>query len=441
MLTTEASSWVFTGRGSMVTVSGLLVSVLALATLVGCGTGGSLVLNPPTGSFSKASVKGSYVYQIHGVSVVNGVVYREVGVFTADGAGAITGGSDDSSANPAGAAVSGTYTVSPDGTGFINMSTSLGQVNLALTIVSSGKLDLIESDNTLNAAGAAELQDSTAISARPNGTFVFRLHQEASAQSQNTPSSQLGALTLTSGSGTGTMDQNLGGTLSTDSLAATFNSPGSLGRGTGNFFDSTASFTTSFVYYTVSNSKIVFLVTNPSSVGSGSAEVQTGTLSSGLAGNYAFGSRGDDAFSLDGLATVGQFTANSGSISGVEDVMQDGTFSPNVTLSECYSSQTSGRVVVTNCSSTTPTQVFWMVNPSRAFFFDINGTAVQDGTADLQTASSFTVATVKGQFAMVMDGIDLTPELLSRVGVLQFDGTQKAVVTELINSSASLSGG
>lgn len=426
---------------SISTASCLFLGIFSLAATVGCGNGGSVVLNPSTGNFSKGSLKGSYVYQIHGASVANGVVYREVGVFTADGAGNITSGSDDYSANPAGTAVSGSYTVSQDGTGFISMTTSLGQINLAITIVNSSKVDLIESDNSLNAAGVAELQNSSATSAPPNGTFVFRLHEEASVESQNTSSSHVGAFTVSSGTGTGTMDENLGGALYTDSIAPTFNPPGSLGRGTGSLFDSTANFTTSFVYYIVNSGKVVLLVTNPGAVGSGSAEVQTGVVSGGLSGSYAFGSRGDDSFSLYGLATVGQFTASAGSISGVEDFVRDGNYSSGVAVSGCYSSQASGRVVVTNCSSPSPTQVFWMVTPSRAFFLVSNGSTVQDGTADLQTLNSFSASSIKGQFAVVMDGFDLTPELLSRVGALQLDGTQRAVFTELVNASASRAGG
>lgn len=418
-----------------------VLGIGSLLATVACGNGGSVVLNPSSGSFSKSSLKGSYVYQIHGASVVNGVVYRQVGVFSADGAGNITGGVDDSSANSAGVAVSGSYTVSQDGTGFINMTTSVGTINLAMTLVDSSKVYLIEADAALNASGIAELQDSTAIKTSPTGTFAFRLHQEASAQNQNTAASQVGAFTVSSGAATGSMDQNLGGTLVTDSLTPSFNSPGSLGRGTGSFFDSTANFTTKLVYYIVTSGKLVLLVTTPGAVGSGSAELQSGAVAGGLSGSYAFGSQGDDAFSIYGVATVGQFNASAGSLHGVEDVAQDGNYSASVSISACYSSQASGRVVLTNCSSATPVQVFWMVSPSRALFLDISGTTIQDGTADLMIVNSFSASTLKGQFAIVMGGLDLTPELLSRAGVLVFDGTQKAVLTELVNASASLSGG
>jgi len=121
------------------------LGMLSLVAVVGCGTGGSSpTLVHTTGNFTNGSLKGSYVYQIHGVSSVNGSVYRQVGVFTADGNGNITGGTDDSSINAGGTAVSGVYTVGNDGTGFLTINTSLGQITLGITLVSSSKLELIE---------------------------------------------------------------------------------------------------------------------------------------------------------------------------------------------------------------------------------------------------------------------------------------------------------
>jgi len=137
--------------------------LLFLLTLTGCGSnnGTTLTLHP-TGNYSVASLRGSYVYQIHGTTVSG--PYRELGVFTADGAGNITSGSDDfdagaiSSSNP-----TGSYQVSSDGTGFIALnSTGLGQNNgvsqitLAITLVSSSKVNLIEADAFAEAAGVAK---------------------------------------------------------------------------------------------------------------------------------------------------------------------------------------------------------------------------------------------------------------------------------------------
>jgi hypothetical protein len=424
---------------------GFVLGMLAVISGVGCG-GSSPVVVHTTGNFSNASLTGSYVYQIHGAAS-NGALYRQVGVFTADGNGNITG-TDDSSINASGTAIAGTYTVASDGTGFITFTnSSLGSgIQLAITLVSSSTVDLIENDPSLNAAGTAVQQDTTATATTPSGTFVFGLHQEQAAQNVNTEASQVGAFALSSGIGTGAIDQNLGGTFSSLTLSATFNAPGAGGRGTGTFLDST-SFTTDFVYYIVNSGRLALLVTNTNAVGSGTAEVQSGAVSGGLSGSYAFGSRGDDSF-LYGLATVGQFTASSGTITGNEDAMVDGTYTANSAFSACYTTGAvggiNGRVAVilngSGACSGTPSQVFWMVSPSRAYFIDINLTQFQDGTADLQTTSSFSTSTFNGQFALVMDGLDRTPEeegegdlLLGRVGALQFNGSGTSDLTELVN--------
>jgi hypothetical protein len=82
-----------------------------------------------------------------------------------------------------------------------------------------------------------------------------------------------------------------------------------------------------------------------------------------------------------------------------------------------------------------------MVSPSRAFFlFNDPSNAVEDGTADLQTTTSITASSLKGQYAIVMDGTDVTPEGLARIGTLQFDGTSKLTLVEFANASQSGTG-
>jgi len=430
------------------------LGILSLLVAIGCGSGNGIVVPNPTGNFSNASLNGQYVYEVHG-SLVSGQPYREFGVFTADGAGHITSGTDDFATTNSGGVLTnsttGSYTVANDGTGFISLgptvlstSANVSQVTFAITLASSSKIALMEADSFADGAGTSELQDPTALATTPSGTFVFRLHQTISAQGGGSSASQVGAITISGGAITGNMDQNLGGTTSQLTLTSgTMNAPVS-GLGSGTFTDS-SSVTTDFFYYVVNSGEFVMLVSTPSAVGSGSAEAQTGTVGNGLSGSYAFGSRGDDNFStgfFDGIATVGRFTASSGAISGLEDSMQDGTYSASVPLSSCYTAASTGRVVVTNCSGAI-SQIFWMVNPSRAFFLNNDSTVIEDGTADLQTASSFAASSLKGQFALVMDGIGgigLTPEILARVGTLQFDGSSKLVLIELANASGFGSG-
>lgn len=433
----------------------LCVGSLSLAAAVGCGTGGgSNVIINPQGSLSNSTLNGSYVYQVRGVANLgtNFVPYREVGVFIADGAGHITGGTDDSSFSSTGTQITGgTYGVAADGTGTITLNTSsFGiPINFAITVASSSQLQMIENDNVLFAGGNAQQQNSAAAGATPSGTFVFRLHQEESAQNVAQEASQVGAFTVSNGSGSGAMDQDLNGTLTSPNLTVALNAPGTGGRGTGTITDTSANFPTDFVYYIVNSSELALLVDDTNAVGSGSAEAQSGvTTGTGLSGTYAFGSRGDDlSVGIDGVATVGQFTASSGALTGNEDLMQDGTYTPNTAFpSTCYgvgsAGGINGRVVATNgsgapCSGTT-TQVFWMVSPSRAFFLDDSGLTIQDGTADLQTVNSFNAATFKGQFAVGMDGVDLVNgQLLARVGALNFDGSSNLTFSENVSGSSS----
>ena len=433
----------------------LVLSTLLLISAIGCGNGGGPVIQHPSGNYSNADLNGSYVYEIHGfiVNFASFQPYREVGVFTADGNGHITGGADDSSLGAVGAAVTGTYSIAPDGTGFLTMSTSVGNITLAVTFVRNCSqanpvactptIYLMEADSGIDSAGIAEQQDQAVVGTTPAGNFVFRVHQEVSAENSG-PSGEVGGVTIASGSGSGSMDQNLAGAFSSPNVTWTLNAPGGSGRGTGSFQNATTSFTTNFVYYIVNASKVVLLVTNINAVGSGDAELQAGAVGGGLSGNYAFGSRGDDSLSYAGTHTVGQFTATSGSITGTEDINQDGSVSSNVALTECTTVAASGRVaanVVSGGSCTgTLAQVFWMVSPSRAFFVNASSSAAEDGTADAQSTTSFSNASFTGQYAIVMDGFDISPETLARIGTLQFDGASKLTLNELVNASNSLSG-
>jgi hypothetical protein len=308
----------------------------------------------------------------------------------------------------------------------------------------------MEADNFASGAGSAELQTATAISSAPNGTFVFRMHQEVDAQN-STSASQVGFFTIASGSlSSGSMDQNLfpvGSNLLT-LTGGTFSAPSTLGTGTGSFTDSSP-FTTNFLYYIVNSAKFIMLVSNSGAVGSGSAELQTGAVGSGLQGTYAFGSNGDDFQFNNDVATVGEFTGSGATISaGQLDAFQKAqNYSQDVSFTGTATTATNnpspqGRVQVTlNESGTSVPVIFWMVSPTRAFFLNNLTTRAEDGTADLQTTTSFSAATFKGQFAFLMNGMDLPSnalfEGLARIGTLQFDGSSKLILVELVNASQS----
>jgi hypothetical protein len=443
-----------------------LCFLVGLASLIGAaGCGGSGVILPhQTGNYSDASFKGSYVYEMHGfLADGNNSPYRETGVIIADGVGNITGGVDAFSSTAFtgvptqnAAPVTGAYNIASDGTGQILLSSTplaaaagAPQISLAVTLASNSQAELMEADAFASGAGTAELQDPTAISTAPSGTFVFRLHQEVETPTL-APASEVGFFTFSGGSLiAGSMDQNVlsVGFSSLNLTSGTLSAPTTLGDGTGSFSDSSG-VTTDFLYYIVNSGKFILLASNANALGSGSAEAQTGAVGNGFAGSYTFGSRGDHLgnFTLyAGVATVGQFAGSGATItSGALDSMQDGTYTQQATTftgaptTGTNNPSPQGRVQVT-LSTGTP-MIFWMVSPSRAFFLDAPNTAAEDGTADLQTGTSFSAASLKGQFAIVMDGVDVNPEGLARIGTLQFDGASRLTLVELVNSSQSGSG-
>ena len=78
----------------LIRTPGLGATVLGLFAAIGCGSGSTNIIHT-TGNYSNASLNGTYVYEIHGDSL--GGFYREIGAFTADGAGpngTITGSED-----------------------------------------------------------------------------------------------------------------------------------------------------------------------------------------------------------------------------------------------------------------------------------------------------------------------------------------------------------
>src|SRR5437899_1879635 len=327
----------------------LLSCLISLMFSLACGSGTNL-FNQGSGNLSNASLKGQYAYQLTGVDT--SAFFREAGVFTADGNGNITGGTDDFSEGTTitSGSSSGSYTISNDGTGVFAISISDGRaLQLAVTLVSSSKVYLMvtQTFDFANGAGIAELQDAAAFAAPPTGTFTFRTHNVSTAQGS---SATVGAFTVSGGTVSGSEDVNRAGLLSSPTFTGSFNSPDTGGRGTGLFTDS-ANVTSTFIYYVVAANNVRFFSTNTGSPGLGRAETQTGGAfaNTSLAGNYVFGSSGDTNFSVAGTKRVGRFSAGGErTISGgTLDSVEDGTAFTNITFTGTYSTVSNGRATVT----------------------------------------------------------------------------------------------
>ena len=407
----------------------LLTGVGSLVFSVACGgfgTGGNGGGGGGgNGSFSNASLSGQYAYQLKGYS---SGPFREAGVFTADGNGHITSGKDDLAFGTTVLPDNSTGTYQVDGNGiatvFLNFAGG-GSSTFVITLSSSSQFYMIETDSGAVASGTAQKQDTTAFASVPNGTFVMRMHTVNSAQSL---SSTIGAFTVTGGSVTGSMDKKTGASFAPTTITGSLNFPdATTGRGSGTFQDTGTGATTSFQYYVVDASHLIFFSTDAGVLGIGQAEKQTGGpfTTASFTGPYAFGTSGDTTTPnfLENTNTAGRFTGDgSGTISaGVLDNVTNGTVA-NVTFTGTYTVANTGRAAVTLAEgSNNIQQVYWMISPNRAFFITNSPTSIEDGILDTQVGT-FSNSSLNGIYAFGITGFDgnLTNDL---TGTLTANGT------------------
>jgi hypothetical protein len=161
-----------------------------------------------------------------------------------------------------------------------------------------------------------------------------------------------------------------------------------------------------------------------------------------LNGSYAYGSGGDTLNFIGGVHTVGRFTSDgAGNLSaGAFDNVQDGVPATNIAYTGTYSMASNGRaaLVISPTAGGTGNQIYYMVNPNRAFFLVVDPSKVAEGSADLQLVSSFTNGTVNGQFGYFNHGFFISPpNTLDRVGTLTWDGSGGLTLNEFVNTSGS----
>ena len=399
-----------------------LAAISGIFLTAGCGSSNGTIQSLG-GGFSTSSLKGQYVITQTGVGVVQvgtgTAFFSETTVFTADGNGKITVTVDDFDqvGGPYNlpASETGIYSIASDGTG----SLSFGGLNFAITMIDDSHFYIIEQDLFATASGLGEKQDTTAFTAAPSGTFVFKAHNIGT-------SSRVGGITITGGAIAGTEDLLTPGILSSSQAIATttaMTAPDS--NGSGKF---TLSDGSSFNYYVVSAGKFHFMSNSTSgSLEIGQAETQTGSSFSlatlGAGDSYVFGSSGDTSNPL-GIHSAGVFTSDgNGKITGGEvDYVQDASVNSMLTVSggsyTLAASNGRGQINLTLTGGTISPQIFWMVDGSHAYFLADSTAAVEDGTFSLQSGAPFTALTAlttPGTF--LMDGFDVAYK--DRVGLFK----------------------
>jgi hypothetical protein len=409
-----------------------LAAISGIFLTAGCGSSSSVIVK---GGFNKGSLKGSYAFTVKGYGLNVGTstaanFFVEGGVFTSDGNGNITAGTDDfvervgnTTQAFTGSAVTGTYTMNKDGTGDLTFNfTAGGSEIFRITLSDTGHLYMEEEDGFGTSAGSAELQDSTLLSTIPSGNFVFRTHDVF-------VSATMGKMAISAGavSGSFVMVQNGAAVTGSIGAGASMTAP-TAGRGTITY--SVNGLTHSAEYYVVSSSKFSLLDTTTNILSIGLAEQQSAIAFSAasLSGSYAFGSSGETT-TPGFVNTVGVFTTDGVSqvTAANYDSVQDGSVSSNVTGTGTYVIDNSAGNGSGSLTLGGFTRDIWMVSPSRAYFIALNGSNVEDGTLD-QQSGTFTSTSLSTQAAFFMDGFDGNSGsgdglLKDRVGTLVPSGT------------------
>jgi hypothetical protein len=412
----------WTVKKSAMRLAAALAVAGTLILAVGCGSSGSPV--PVKGGFSNASLKGSYAYTLkgYGFNVNSNAAnfFGEGGVFTTDGNGHITAGTDDfvevvgsTTQFFPNSPVTGIYSINRDGTGDLQFNFTAGGFEVfRVTLSDTGDLYMEEEDGNGTSAGSAHLQTSTTT---PNGTFVFRTHDVQ-------VSATMGTMVISTGAVSGSFLMVQNGAAVTGSIGAggSMTAPTG-GRGTVTY--TVNGVTHSAEYYVVSSSKFLLLDSTTNILSVGLAEQQSNITFSAasLTGPYAFGSSGETATS-GFINTAGAFTTDGVSqiTAATFDSVQDGSVSSDVTATGTYLIDNS----VGNGSGSFTlgglTRDIWMVSPSRAYFIALNGTNVEDGTVD-QQSGTFTNTSLNTQAAFFMDGFNSNQVLFGNITDVAFE--------------------
>ena len=264
---------------------------------LGAVAGGEINLQPDASVFKPSSLIGTYSFNFSGLS--SGLTEQsEVGEFVADGdpghtgTGTITSGELDINNNGVIPITSGNYTVSSNGRGTATRVTSAGTFTFDLYMVSANRAKFIETDALATLAGDAFKQQtivSWGVNAL-NGPIVLETAGAGPAGFVADVGSFTSDGPATFVAGSGTLDQNSGGTAtSASSLGGTYTLDAS-GRGTLIIPGHT------YVFYMISPTSAVIQETTAGVVAHGFlAQPQGGPFTTAsLSGSYALNLTGNE---------------------------------------------------------------------------------------------------------------------------------------------------
>ena len=424
-----------------------LAGSLALGLYAAACGGGNGTFTPtptptptPQGSYSLASLNGTYAFSMSGTDNTQGLSISRIGSFHADGQGNITMAIED--VNDGGsfstfnftAAPASNYTMSSNGRGVLTLShpnvvnPSLADnftFSIALDSTSSGLM--IETDGSSTMSGNFRLQT---ISSTLATAYAFDVSGVDLGNS--TSASFIGQFTTNGVSGVtgGEMDVNDGAspsgaiTLQPGTITLDATNFSNFGRGTMTLNTTLNSqiLNLSYVFYVVDGSHLVLVENDTVAATSGSATAQTAvpTTVAAFPGSFVF-AVGGAAISqgvFGGLARAGRFTSDAnGNVTnvsldedfsgGVNAFPKAGGFS-NVTVTIDAAGTGRGTLNFTDVTRNQPFQyVFYMASATQGFIQDDSPNVVADGSITAQSGT-FTAASIAGSYAINWSGVNLS---------------------------------
>jgi hypothetical protein len=364
---------------------------------------GSSIATVTTVQFSSSSLKGNYVFSLTGIDLTGNAFYA-VGAFTADGNGNITGGEEDyngvSSGYVLAPSLTGTYVVTPDGRGTLNLIVpaippKTFSYAFAIQALNNAVLNEID-NNVVNATGNLEAQSSG--TPQPSGNYAFGFAGSGASCGPG-PVNANGIFAMSGGNIGGVQDANCGGSITQSrSLSGVYSNIDGMGRGTGSLSISTGR--SSFAYYVVSPNRYRFVSLAASVLFLGSADLQTQPSFAGtdFNGSYVITT---SANTVAGVSyTLIQFNASGGNISaGYYDVNNTGSVG-NSSLTGAYSLNANGRISGSfTASSVNLPFAMYMISPSQAYYLDERTIAIGGGNVYAQNSAVTTNAAWAGSYA------------------------------------------
>jgi hypothetical protein len=296
-------------------------------------------------AFNNASLTGNYIFQLSGMDTSSKPM-GEIGLFTSDGAGNITAGSEDksdfgvTSFNPT---LTGSYSISSNGRGTLMLSNPAGSSNFVVYVISANKINLIEVDPSPSSilSGAAEKQASQVFS---NGTltggYAYLLNRA--------PAANLGVFDVIGravfdgkGNVSGGTQDEVGSGLQNTITGGTYNVGGD-GRGVMQATSNNGA--RGYIFYAVNPSRLYMLDEFSTWAGTGAADLQFLTLNNSiLSGTYALS--GASIGQNDTEVSIWLTADGTGNFNGIADVMANGVPS-SIIMTANYSVTPNGRTFV-----------------------------------------------------------------------------------------------